>query len=497
MKSKLLELRFPLAGVDRRAGYANAGAKQDAYATPWAVNVRPEDGFARRLRGGSRPGLTKLIAEQAGTTIADMKAIQVGSTEGPSELLAVLVDDLFGVIADGTLTMSDDEAPTAAFLVAGQQHVYAIADDAITKLDPKAGTATKLTASAGTMPTGATLGVIYRDRLFLAGADNAIYPSALGDYTNWDTSVDASRSTRALPALQLSEAADVGAVPTALVAFRDASLLLATANSLWVVRGDPGAAGGLTAVSRHVGILGARAWCKVENEIVLLAGDGIYFCGPEGGNLTNLSGERLPVDLRDVDPETTSVLMGYDHAWSGIHVYLGAGPHWFFHLPTKTFWPMALQADHAPMAVCEYGGQLLLGCADGYIRAVGGEDDDGEDIESHVLFGPIPLAGEPMFGVLGSLHGILAAGSGVVAWRIVTGDTAEAAASRGKAAIEAFQAGGNYSTYVDASGVWGEGRSLVSRPRVRGMWACLWLQSFDKWGFEQAMVETLPAGRWR
>jgi len=480
---RILSLRFPLAGVQRRFGYRDSADWKPPFPSPWAVNIRPEDPLARRLRGGSRPGLTEYSGTYAGSTIGAMLSVQVSSESGADTKLVVLAD-------------------AVGFLVAGQQYAYAIAAGGITKIDPKTGGTEALTAVHGTLPTGNTFGAIYRDRLFLAGADNAIWPSAVGDYTDWDTSLDASKTTRALPPFQLSGAANVGALPTALVPFRDRGLLAVTAGSLWAIRGDPGTADGLSEVSSHVGILAPRAWCQLdEGPVAFLATDGVYQVGPDGGTLTNLSGQRLPVELRDIDTATTTVLLGYDRGWQGVHIYLttaaGGDTHWFFHLETQTFWPMRLQDDHSPTAVCEHEGQLLLAGTDGYIRSVGGADDDGQEIESHVLLGPIALGGEPKFGQIVNLHGLLGDGSGTVYWRIVTGDTPEDAAARGKAAIEAYQDGGDYAMYVAAEGTWSEGRSRIAYPRVRGVWAVLWLSSVAQWAYEQAVMQTAPSARWR
>ena len=45
------------------------------YPAPWAVNVRLDGNIDRRLRGGSRPGLTKFAASDFGTTIADIRRL--------------------------------------------------------------------------------------------------------------------------------------------------------------------------------------------------------------------------------------------------------------------------------------------------------------------------------------------------------------------------------------------------------------------------------------
>ena len=73
-----LELRFPALGVIRRRVQERVASAVN-YPAPWAVNVRLDDPLDRRLRGGSRPGLTKFVADDMGTTIADIASIGVSS----------------------------------------------------------------------------------------------------------------------------------------------------------------------------------------------------------------------------------------------------------------------------------------------------------------------------------------------------------------------------------------------------------------------------------
>lgn len=56
----IIELLFPLGGIDVAGPYS----KQRPLTTPLAVNVRGDDIFLSRGRGGSRPGINKFITEQ-------------------------------------------------------------------------------------------------------------------------------------------------------------------------------------------------------------------------------------------------------------------------------------------------------------------------------------------------------------------------------------------------------------------------------------------------
>lgn len=58
------ELLFPVAGIDRRLSFRG----QPPFTTYDAQNVRPIDPIEQRARGGSRPGLSKAMDTQLGTT---------------------------------------------------------------------------------------------------------------------------------------------------------------------------------------------------------------------------------------------------------------------------------------------------------------------------------------------------------------------------------------------------------------------------------------------
>jgi len=497
-KPQTIELRFPSLGVVRRTVQERV-ASAVSYPAVWASNVRLDDPLDRRLRGGSRPGLTKFVADDMGTTIADIAHISVSSAAGgASDILVVLVNSTIKTVENGTTT-TYGSAPASGLFVTGQQHAFVITTSAIVKVNPKTGSISNLSASAGTIPTNCTFGAIYRDRMCLSGKDNAIYMSRQGDYTNWSFGVDVSRAGRAIP-FQLSLGADVGPLPTALIAHKDSYLLAASARTLWVVRGDPGGAGQLVRVSENVGIVSSRAWCTIEDQVCFLAEDGLYRISADGSDLKALS-ENIPAELRDVDTSTVTVRMGYEHDRKTVHVFLrtasGSDTHWVYELIGEAWWPVRIQDDHSPVAVAQHKGELLLAGGDGYIRQVGGDDDDGTAIDSHVVLGPIRLANSGFHGIARSLHTIMAQGSGTVTWRFVTGDTADEASDNAKLAIEAFQAGSDYSNYVKASGAISAGRSPWAYPRVRSPWLCLWYQSSSKWAFESTILERAEAGRWR
>jgi hypothetical protein len=484
-KTIVRELQFPLAGVARRMRvHGETGQRKGMYPTPWAANVWPQDPTAKRLRGGSRTGLTKLHASDLGTTISDMVPVQMQT----GEILVTLVDSSFVKLESGSLT-STSGGPSSGFLVHGDQKVYAVHTGGVTVYKPGMESAAALEASAGTLPTGHTHGAVHRGRLFVAGGSNLIHCSKMDDVTNWDLGVDVSNTRRA-KRFQLSKASEVGGTCTALVPHEDGTMLLATAKSLWVLQGDPVLAGPRE-VSPYIGIIDKRAWCNVHGSVVFLSENGLYRVDADGDNLESIGRDAMPAELLDVDTSTTTV--------QGIFICRktsGTDVHWFYHLPTESFWPLELQSDHEPQAICRYAGDLILGGSDGYLRKVSGSDDDGTNIESHVLIGPIRIGGHGAEGMVRELVAALGVGSGTVNWRLILSDTAEEAAADGKAAIEAFQAGNSYASYVAEDGSWVAGWNYPDAPRRSTLWAVIWLQSTATWSYENITLETAKHRRW-
>ena len=68
----LIDIHWPAGGQDRRYGFQ----AQPPYTTPALLNVRNNDVFEQRLRGGSRPGLVKAFAGSG---------VQLGMPQDPDE----------------------------------------------------------------------------------------------------------------------------------------------------------------------------------------------------------------------------------------------------------------------------------------------------------------------------------------------------------------------------------------------------------------------------
>jgi hypothetical protein len=261
--------------------------------------------------------------------------------------------------------------------------------------------------------------------------------------------------------IQLSEAGELGGNIVALVPHKDGYLIAATSSSLWVVQGDPTIEGGLRNVSRDVGMVGPRAWCRDHlDRYYFLSSHGVYTVSPSGEGLQALSEDVIPEELTGITDVNT--VLEYDHAERCVRIYIPtAAVNWLFETEDNAFWPF----------IVGYSG-------------------------SHIALGPIHLNNGETYGRLLRLHGITAAGSSDVTWRVLVADTAEQVSANAKADIESLVAGGA-SMNMHSSGTWTAGVNHRNYPRARGLFMILLLSSSGTWGWEGCSLETITSGKWR
>jgi hypothetical protein len=78
MKQRAIDIKFPLAGLNRRSAYR----QQPEYTTPDALNVRATATIEGRERGGSRPGLVKSHIENLGGSVRLLDTMTVNLGDG-------------------------------------------------------------------------------------------------------------------------------------------------------------------------------------------------------------------------------------------------------------------------------------------------------------------------------------------------------------------------------------------------------------------------------
>ena len=530
-RSSSKTLVFPLGGVGRRGGYRD---QTRPFSAPWAVNVRGVGPLESRRRGGSRPGLDKISLADLGAAIAGLFPLIYVDASGTRRYdLIYIADGRFGYVRVATATATSglilingvavqsnavdvglpDSVATAnpigatdAYSVATLGGKLYVADSVLRCWDPLTGVVGNIAASAGTVPVNQPLVAAYRDRIILAGADHVWYAARQGTPTDWNFGADMGDEGRAV-AGQSALAGQLGDVPKALIPVRDQVLVFAGANRMWALRGDP-TTGSMERVSEEWGVIAPSAWATTPDGLLaFLSNDGVYLWNTQFGSApTRFSEERVPEELRNVSATTNMISMAYDPVGRGFHLFItpssGDGTHWWLDIDNKAMWPVVFQTAHQPFAAVRNEGtglsDVVIGCKDGYLRKFDVDnDDDGSDIESHVLIGPIRIAADDVRdAILAEIHGIMAGNASDVTWRIVQADSAEVAVDNALADVNTVLGGGAASN-VEVSGTWSSGRNFVARPRSRGMWVTVWLSATTAWAYEAVTLVSRQLGRVR
>ncbi|MCP4900041.1 MAG: hypothetical protein GY906_23985 [bacterium] len=403
------------------------------------------------------------------------------SADGTYEISAVVAGKV-------TLATAPGAATSCTFRIERCPKIY----------DPSTRLLTRLIATEGQVPTGCPLAIVHLNRLFLGGAEiapYAWYAARWGTETDFDYSQTDSRTA---VAGTTSNQGIPGSPLTAFIPHSADYLILGCRNELWVLRGDPAYDGSLMNLSRKIGVIGKGAWCATPTgETVFMSTDGVYVLPPSGQNKpVPLSRKTIPDELLQLDPTTTEVLLEYDVADRGVHIYIAGESydsrlHWWLDWETKTFWPVSLQADHEPTETCVLQGAavedsgVVLGGRDGFLRVYHrlAENDAGSAVSSYVDLGPIALAKDSQLGVVDEMDAVIGEDGGNVAWSLKPALTWEAASS-----ASAFK-----------TGVWVPGLNGTVRPGGRGQ--CFTLRmagvSSRKWTFETIKAKTKEAGRRR
>lgn len=401
-------------------------------------------------------------------------------------------------VASGSLTL--DVAATNAtgltFRVEKGPLVYDPSDDSISLWTA--------TSGKGEVPTGCRHICLYRDRIILAGSraqPHLWFMSRSGDPLDWDYSGDAEDLLRAVAGNNAPVAGRIGEPITCLAAWTDHFMLMGCHNSLWKMSGDPAYQGTLRPISDTIGVVSGKAWCKTpEGVFIFLSRDGLYALSPGGqGKPESMSRERLPRELRDVDPSITTATLIYDVERRGVYIFLtredsGVAHHYFFDMEHRSFWRDKFgTVEHDPTQLHFYRSPdstetcVLLGCRDGYLRRFRdvAEDDDGTRINSHVVIGPFrPGGSDWRDGLVKSIVGVLGEGSGDVTWSLLAADT--------------FEDVHDQSAF--ATGTWTAGLNYREDPRARGPVVAVKLEEKDDnraWVLEGFRMVIKPLGEHR
>lgn len=528
-------IHFPKAGIDRSGPFGRQPARQ-VIGGEWARtcylgnNVRAYDLATGRLRGASRAGLTRIVADRpTGSTqwiIQELNTIVTTGTTEPGggvpqtsnsgrvvTLVAVSQGNVYILNAGDTAwtTPTNSSATTPALNVSGvmqsaqnNQKLYIVDGTHYRVYTPATNAVTTWTASnGGTLPTdsssnAARLICTWRGRTVLSGilkdAQNW-FMSKVSDPLNYDYSPVSPSADQAV-AGNNSPLGYIGDVVTGLCPFSDDRLIFFGDHTIYLMQGDPMAGGQIDLVSDAIGACFGKAWAKdpYGNVYFLSNRTGLYRMSLGSAPVRISQGiEEL---LGEIDTGETVVRMEWNDQYQGLHVFVttSAEPndedrHFFFEMRTGGwFTDSFVNEDFNPVASVTFDGNLpedrkvLIGSWDGYVRYFDpeAEGDDGRPIESEVLIGPINTpAGDTM--MLHDLTAALGEDSGKVTWEVLVGSTAEAAL-----ASEAV-----------ASGTWEDGLNLTDVVRYSGHAVYLRLKSKVPWAMESIRARISTHGKVR
>lgn len=372
-------------------------------------------------------------------------------------------------------------------------------------------------AVRGDVPANNPIIARYLGRIVLAGSPvYEWYMSRRGTFESNGVLAEAGDAFDWLPTFDLGDEnrpifgnnSDAGNLPepiTALIPHSDDFLIFGGTSSMWLMRGDPAAGGRLDNLDAHDGVLSRFAWARgPDGSTIYLGRDGLYVISPGGQSFPqNVSINRLPNDLRRIDPLQYEVFLAYDVFYAGIHIYLtpriDGGTrriHWWFDWKAQSFWPMKIPDGFEPGGAVYHhdsistNAGILLGGIDGGLRRFDDNHlDDGEPINSHVLYGPIMLSGaSARDGLLMELHAAMSADSMDVTWSVYVGKTAEEAKARALV--------GPSASFEE--GTWRAGLNHVNRPRGRGQYAYVRIDGESStWAIEHIRLKRAQLGKLR
>lgn len=471
------DLSFPIAGINRAWGFSRQpnvplGDGRYGRTTPIAQNVRARELLTGRIRGGTRPCLSRYISAQPGSTASLIQClitlVGVGysppggttQTSGSGRVVTLVVvkdGNVWVCDAGGTTwTQATNDSGTnpplnATGIVRATVHnqkVYFADGTHARYYDPRDNKVKTWGVTEGVYPSD-TLGNLprligtWRGRLMLSGISGDQqnwFASTVGDPFNWNTQQDGIPPTQAVVGNN-SSLGLVGDVVTTLIPYADDTLIFGCDHEIWMMAGDPMAGGQLVLVSKKLGMAFGNAWAMgPSGEIYFFSNTRrIYRMTPREAPMPI----SQPIDplLRDIDTGAYTVTMEWDDKQRGLAVFVtktsaaGATTHFFFEEATGAWWSDVLgNNNHNPLCVTTFDGNdpsdrvMLIGSWDGYVRAFDPDAtrDDGTDCASEVWLGPIQSDGNDSMK-LRELQAELGEDSGNVTYAIHVGRTAEAA----------------------------------------------------------------------
>lgn len=248
--------------------------------------------------------------------------------------------------------------------------------------------------------------VAWRNRCVMFGLDSDPtnwFMSRIGEWDDWNFTPATPDGAQAVAGSAEAQVRNIEAI-TAMIPYTADYLLMAGAESLQLMRGDPADGGSVDLLTSRSGVVGARAWAMDPYGTVYYMGpDGLYAIRPTVAEPEPLSQGRIDQYLRGCELINCDVRLAYEPRNDGLHIWVrptsGSDVILWWDRRTNSFQPDAYaSANHFPASHAYFGyagggasrATLLLGHRDGYVRSFdnSAKDDDGTAIDSWALVGP-------------------------------------------------------------------------------------------------------------
>lgn len=483
------DLHYPVGGIDLSRPFD----RQPRGTTPDAINARCHDVAANSARGGSRSGLDRYVADAvvAGWLVQEINTLTVHGEPGEDMqtssagrivyLVSVSQGDVYYTTAgDDTWTLATNNtgntpplnftgivrsAPNnlKLYFADGVNWVY---------FDPRTQSVETWEATFGALPVDSDdntprLICTWRGRTVLSGLiedPHNWFMSKAGDAHDFDYAPESASPVDAV-AGNNSPLGLIGDVITGLCPYSDDVLIFFGDHSIWMMRGDPMHGGSLDLVSDVIGGAWGIPWAKDPYGNVFFVSNlmGIYMLVP--GSRPQRISQPVEQLIQNVNSGTHTFRLVWNDRFQGMHFFITptaqAAPaiHLFWEQRTGAWWKdQFADKNMNPLCCTVFDGNrpddrvALIGSWDGYVRSVSADaaDDDGQDITSSVLFGPI-LTAEMDEVLFKDLQAVLGETSGDVTYEVMVGRTAEAALESTPIASGTLISGRNPTTPIRRS----------------------------------------------
>lgn len=497
------EFGFPLGGVVKSTAVAN----QPQNTTPSALNVWPYYYPDGRYMGGTRPGLTSAGFPGA-TPYGWCPASWVGGNG-----IAVVTSAGTYVTDDGsTWNLRIATPPSSDFCSCTVMNgvLYQSSSDltAIRKYPLAGGSPTNLAVSnydngtpKGAVPQFCGLVHAHGGAIYAGGqATNPqiLYRCAINDPTDWD----ASRGDEGSAWNSAGVSGQINRPIVGLLTHGNGCLLVGHVDGMTAVRGDPQLGGAVEEIDQYAGPIMNSAWCKTgDDSTAILTREELNFMAPGCGSpRISMSRFKLPSELAAVNPgagDTAS--LAYDGRWNGLFIFIRRKlsevdfefSQFFFDLAGKGFYPMAFASGQFRLGVTFTKAISSTRGACIALKSGGGsyfDTDSTENIDSHVVIGPIPLGNAILDGILSRIAFVLHSDSDPVKFEIYAGSSEQ----------EALNGPRRYP-HDGAGTLTRRGLSYSHHPRLtdHSAWVKLSSTGTNRWAIEKVVGESYPKRRRR